>query len=62
MPVEIKISVQIPDDLVELRSRDWFRSEFEESCKEHIEMIRDVLTVRRRRRAAKKTAEPAGKD
>lgn len=59
MPVEIKISVQIPDDLVELRSRDWFRSEFEEACKEHIEMIRDVLTVRRRRRATKKTSQSA---
>ena len=62
MPLEIKISVEIPDDLVDLRSREWFRSEFEEARKEHIEMIRDVLTVRRRRRAAKKTAQSAPGD
>ncbi len=58
MPLEIKITVSVPDDLTPLRSREWFRSEFEEACKEHVETVRDVLTVKRRRRAATPVAPP----
>lgn len=47
--LELKIKVQVPDDLLPLRSREWFRSEFEEACKEHVNVVRAVLTTRRRR-------------
>ena len=50
--LELKITVQVPDDLLRLRSREWFRSEFEEACKEHVDVVRAVLTVRRRRKKA----------
>lgn len=54
--MKVKITVEVPDDLLPLRSREWFRSEFEEACKQHVTVVRTMLAPPKRRRRTKKKA------
>ncbi len=54
--LKIKIEVEVPDDLQPLRSREWFRSEFKEACKEHVNVVRAMLSRRRTKKTAPTTA------